>query len=110
MKTKVVLLMAGLLMIGMGAFAVVKKTGKVKVSGNCGMCETRIEKAAKGVDGVATADWDQKTKQLEVSYDETKTNMGTIQKAFATVGHDTGKYKADDKVYDALPGCCKYRK
>ena len=84
--------MAGLLLVGMGVFAMGKKTEKVKVSGNCGMCETRIEKAAKGVNGVKSADWDQKTKQLEVSYDETKTNMETIRKAVATVGHDTGKF------------------
>jgi hypothetical protein len=24
------------------------------------------------------------------------------------VGHDTEKYRADDKAYAKLPGCCKY--
>jgi copper chaperone CopZ len=109
MKTKIVMFMVGLLLIGTGAFAMGKKTEKVEVAGKCGMCETRIEKAAKGVDGVKAADWDLKTKQLQVTYDEKTTNLETIQKAIAAVGHDTGKYKADNKVYDALPGCCKYR-
>jgi Cu(I)/Ag(I) efflux system membrane fusion protein len=27
----------------------------------------------------------------------------------AKAGHDTEKYKATDKVYNDLPGCCKYR-
>jgi len=101
--------MAGLLLIGMGAFANGKKTQKVDVSGNCGMCKTRIEKAVNGVDGVKDAVWDSKTQVLKVTYDEKKTNIESIQKAVVAVGHDSGKLKADDKVYNALPGCCKYR-
>ena len=84
------------------------KTEEFKVYGNCGMCETRIEKAAKSVDGVITADWDKETKMLKVSFDTSKADNQKIQEAVAKVGHDTDKYKADDKVYDALPGCCKY--
>lgn len=110
MKTKAMFLMTGLLMVSMVAFAAGKKTEKFKVSGNCGMCETRIEKAAKSVDGVLSADWDQKTKELKVSFDEAKTSKPAIQKAIAKVGHDTGDFKSDDAVYNALPGCCKYRK
>ena len=44
------------------------KTEEFKVSGNCGMCETRIENAAKSVTGVTTADWDKKTKMLKLSF------------------------------------------
>ncbi|HBB91682.1 MAG: hypothetical protein A2X22_04010 [Bacteroidetes bacterium GWF2_49_14] len=109
MRTKVLVFMAGLLLIGMGAFANGKKTQKVDVSGNCGMCKTRIEKAVNGVDGVKDAVWDSKTQVLKVTYDEKKTNIESIQKAVVAVGHDSGKLKADDKVYNALPGCCKYR-
>ena len=72
------------------------------------MCETRIEKAAMGVKGVIKADWDQKTKELTLTYNQKKTNVATVQQAIAKVGHDTGKFKADDKVYNALPACCKY--
>ena len=84
------------------------KTEKFEVKGNCGMCETRIEKAAKSVDGVASADWNQKTKLLEVSFDESKTSVHKVQEAIAKVGHDTPMHKASDEVYKALPGCCKY--
>ncbi len=101
--------MAGLLLIGMGAFAMGKKTEKIDVSGACGMCKTRIEKAATGVDGVKDAVWDSKTQVLKVTYDEKKTSIESVQKAVVAVGHDSGKLKADDKVYNALPGCCKYR-
>jgi Cu(I)/Ag(I) efflux system membrane fusion protein len=79
------------------------------VQGLCGMCKTRIEKAAKGVKGVTAAQWNSETKALSFSYDDKKTSPDAIGKAIAKAGHDTDKYKAEDKVYNALPGCCKYR-
>lgn len=110
MKTKVLILLIGILLIGMGSFAMGKKTEKINVAGKCGMCETRIEKAALAVDGVTKADYDLKTKTLSVTFDEKKTSVDGIEKAEAAVGHDTDKYKADDAVYNKLPGCCHYRK
>jgi len=84
------------------------KTETIKVSGNCESCQARIEKAAK-VDGVSKASWDKTTKLLTLVYDPAKVKSDDIQKKIAAVGHDTEKYKADDKVYAKLPGCCKYR-
>ena len=80
------------------------------VQGSCGMCKVRIEKTAKGVLGVTSASWDQKNKRLALVFDPAKTSQGGIARALARIGHDTGKEKADDTVYSALPGCCKYRK
>ena len=82
----------------------------LKVEGLCGMCKTRIEKAAKDIDGVARAEWDKATKKLTLEFDSDKTKVETISKAVARIGHDTEKDKANDNVYDSLPGCCKYRK
>ncbi len=79
------------------------------VSGNCGMCKDRIEKAAKSVKGVTTAVWDVKTKKIEVEYLGSLASIEIIQKAIAKAGHDTGKYKADNKTYQGLPECCLYR-
>jgi len=84
------------------------KTETIKVSGNCESCQVRIEKAAK-VDGVSKASWDKTTKLLTLVYDPAKVKSDDIQKKIAAVGHDTEKFKADDKVYAKLPGCCKYR-
>lgn len=81
----------------------------IKVSGNCEMCKERIETAAKSVAGVTTADWSTETKLLQVSFDDSKTNIDAIQKVIAKVGHDTQKFKAPDEVYKALPECCLYR-
>jgi periplasmic mercuric ion binding protein len=85
------------------------KTETITVSGNCGTCKSRIEKAAKA-EGVSKAVWDQQSKVLTVTYDPAKTNLEVIGKKIAAVGHDNSKAKADDKVYNALPGCCKYKR
>ena len=83
------------------------KTETIKVWGQCGMCKERIEKAAK-VEGVSKADWSDKTKVLTLVYNPSKVTSDDIQKKIAAVGHDTEKFKADDKAYSNLPGCCKY--
>jgi mercuric ion binding protein len=81
-----------------------------KVSGKCGMCETRIEKAALSVKGVESAEWDKETSNITVEYDGEKADKDKIQKAIAKAGHDTELYTANDKVYEKLPGCCKYER
>ena len=83
------------------------KTETIKVWGNCNMCKARIEKAAK-VNGVSKASWDTKTKMLSLTYDPSKTNSDDIQKKIAAVGHDTEKFKADNKAYAKLDDCCQY--
>ena len=101
---------AVVLSIGLNAQAnkSVTKTEIIKVSGLCETCQTRIEKAAK-IAGVSKASWNLKTKLLTVTYDPAKVKSDAIQKNIAAAGHDTPKFKASDKVYNALPGCCKYR-
>lgn len=89
------------------AFAA-NKTENIKVSGNCESCKTRIEKAAK-VSGVAKVEWSEKTKVLTLIYDPAKVKSDDVQKKIAAAGHDTPKFKATSTVYNALPGCCKYR-
>lgn len=79
------------------------------VSGNCDMCKERIETAAKSVKGVSAAGWDQNTKKIQVEFNNTKTSLNDIQEVIAKAGHDTEKFKADDKTYESLPECCKYR-
>jgi Cu(I)/Ag(I) efflux system membrane fusion protein len=74
------------------------------------MCKDRIENTAKGIAGVASANWDMRSKQLHLNIDPSRTNMDAVSKALAGAGHDTDKYRADDETYNALPACCKYRK
>lgn len=81
----------------------------IQVQGECGMCKSRIQKALK-VDGISTATWDTETKLLTVTYDPKIISNDDIQKKVAAVGHDTEKYRADDKVYNKLHGCCQYER
>ena len=78
------------------------------VHGNCGMCKQRVEKGAKALEGVKSATWDVKTKELRVQYDASIVSEEAIQEKVAGVGHDTEAVKASDKVYSSLPGCCRY--
>lgn len=80
-----------------------------KVSGNCGMCKKRIEKAAYSVKGVKSADWHIDHKDIHLIIDETKCSVEDVQKAIANVGHDTEVVKATDEAYAKIHGCCKYR-
>ncbi len=85
-----------------------KVTTTFMVDGVCGMCEERIEKAAK-IKGVKSAEWDVDSHIFTVTYDSSKVELIKIHKAIAGVGHDTELVKAKDEVYDNIHGCCKYR-
>ncbi len=85
------------------------QTASFKVSGKCGMCETRIEKAALSVKGVESAEWDKETGMIAVVYGG-NADLDKIQKSIAAAGHDTELYTANDKVYEKLPACCKYER
>lgn len=90
------------------SFAQAKKE-TIKVWGNCGMCQQRIEGAAKKA-GATSASWDSDNLQLVVEYDANETNNTKIQKAIAKVGYDTQDFTGDDKAYSKLHGCCKYER
>ena len=47
------------------------KTEKVKVYGNCGMCETKIEKAGT-IKKIASVDWNKDTQMATLTYDAKK--------------------------------------
>jgi len=89
--------------------AAVAPNDSLKVFGACGMCKARIEKAALSVKGVKDAQWNAELNMLTYTFSD-KINKEDLSKALTKVGHDTELGKASDKVYDALPGCCKYRK
>ena len=83
------------------------KTETIKVWGNCGMCKNKIEKSAKAA-GATDANWNEKTKMLNVSYNPSQSNSEKIQKSIAASGYDTKDFKADNKSYNKLMSCCKY--
>ncbi|WP_299012564.1 cation transporter [uncultured Polaribacter sp.] len=93
-----------------------KKNAKItmEVDGICGMCKTRIEKAALKTKGVKFAIWDVKSHQLNLIMDERKTDVSTVQKNIMAVGHDIvlekgKKLIAAEEAYASVHPCCKYR-
>ncbi len=88
--------------------AAVTQTAKFQVWGNCGMCKKTIEKAAKSIEGVASADWNVETHQFTVAFDPAKTSVDKVHQAIAAAGYDTDQVKGDDKAYNKLHGCCQY--
>ena len=83
------------------------KEETIKVSGNCGTCKKKIEKAATAA-GASFASWDKSTKILDVKYDAAKTNEKKIQESIAAAGYDTQDVKATDEAYKKLDECCQY--
>ncbi len=83
------------------------KTETVKVYGNCGMCETKIEKAGN-LKNIAKVDWNEDTKMATLTYDAKKTNQDEILKRIGLVGYDSDKFLAPDATYSKLPSCCQY--
>ena len=106
MKTLKIFSFVAVLLISTASFAQ-SKTETIPVSGNCGMCKSKIEKAAKTA-GAADAKWDVDAKTLTVKYNSSTTNAAKIQTAVAAVGYDTRDVKATNEAYDKLHGCCQY--
>lgn len=89
------------------ASAQTSKTETIKVWGNCGMCKTTIEKAAKKA-GATKANWNEDSKELKVTYAANKTSSSKIQEAIAKAGYDTQDFTADNDAYGKLHTCCQY--
>jgi len=79
------------------------------VDGVCNMCKERIEKASIKTKGVKSATWDVNTHQLDLIYNEHKTNLNAIKGSILEAGHDLASTKATDEAYASLHDCCKYR-
>lgn len=79
-----------------------------RVSGVCGMCKARIEKAAADA-GADKAVWQPSTQELRVTIHPERSTPEQVKKQIAAVGHDVEGLPADDRAYRALPACCQYR-
>lgn len=107
MKALRILPVAALLMLTANLAVAQTKKETFNVSGNCGMCKSKIEKAAKEA-GAKEASWDADSKQLTVTYKSSSTNTAKIQQKIADVGYDNVGFKATAEAYNNLHGCCKY--
>ena len=78
------------------------------VKGNCKMCKSNIETAALSLNGVLKADWDVKTKQVSLVYDDQMIDLTSIHQAISNSGYGTDLNELNKEAYDNLPLCCQY--
>ena len=116
MKKKPLFLIIILSVIALGfSSCALFKGNKFKVNtsftvyGDCEMCKERIETALDRK-GINTAYWSLKDQKVFITYQSDIFTEEQLHNIVAMVGHDTDKVKADDIVYQNLPGCCHYRK
>ena len=109
MKTLKLFSVAALLLSMTATSFAQTKTETLKVSGECGMCKKKIEKAAKDA-GASYALWNKDTKVLTIKYNKASTNTAKIEKKIAAVGYDTPDFKATDEAYSKLDECCQYER
>ena len=104
------LLLIMLLLTGVISYAQNKNArASFEVDGVCLMCKERIEKACIKTKGVKSAVWNVKTHELNLIFDERKTDTQNIKNSVANAGHDMKDLKASDEAYNSLHNCCKYR-
>jgi len=107
---KKILALTVMLFIGLTTFAQNKNAkASIEVDGVCLMCKKRIENACFKTKGVKSAVWNVETHELQLIFDERKTNLNEIHNNITAVGHDTKELKATDEAYATVHACCKYR-
>lgn len=108
--TKIFFSIAAVL-ICMSGIAQIKnvKTETVKISGNCGMCKTTIEKAGNKKK-MSKVDWNKDSKIATLTFNSKTTSEDEILKRIALAGYDNEKFLAPDNAYAKLPECCKYER
>jgi len=109
MKTLHILVGLVIVILGLNFTIDPIKKETVKVLGNCDMCKSKIEKAAKSA-GAVNAVWNTETKLLSVSYNSTKTSLKAIEEKIANAGYDTKDVLASKESYSKLPKCCQYER
>ncbi len=102
-------MMAILLLSGTTTIAQIKnkKTESLKIYGNCGMCNAKIEKSGK-IKNVAYVIWNKDNQIAMVSLDSLKTSKNEILKRVALAGYDSETFLAPNDTYANLPMCCQY--
>jgi hypothetical protein len=102
-------LITGLLFTTTNGFSQKIRTETFAVPGNCDICKTKIEKAAKKA-GAYAARWDKQTQVLQVRYNVNQSSLARMQQLIAAAGYDTPLFKSTVGAYKALDECCQYQR
>lgn len=73
----------------------------------CGMCESRIEKTVKGMNGVSSVSADAEANRVIVTYNPKNVSRESIEKAIAGAGYDAGRASTTAAAQAKLHACCR---
>lgn len=79
----------------------------IKTSAVCEMCVEKIESKVNALNGVKSAKLHLPSKSLSVQFDNKKVKYEEICTAINEIGYDANEFKADEKLVNSLPACCK---
>jgi copper chaperone CopZ len=85
-------LLIGLILFTLSVLADVT-AARIKINEN-DECIEKVMEAAKTVDGVIQIDWNKETLELEIVFEDDKTNLNEIETAISDAGFDTPNFKA----------------
>lgn len=71
------------------------------------VCFEKVEEVAETIEGVMETHWDEETGELEIIYEQDKTNLLKIEKAISEAGYDTPRYKAPEEAAAKVLDSCK---
>ena len=100
--------LAGMFLVALPLEAQKKVETRFQVSGVCGMCKERIEKATD-IPGVVFSEWDKEKQELFLVYKPEEIPLDSVHARIQAVGHDTEKGKANEVDYNSVDMCCRYR-
>ncbi len=95
---------------GFLSMAAPPKKVTIQTNAVCGMCETNIETALTGLDGVKSADLNLETGKIKIKYDADLIEPATLRQAIANTGYNADNVPARPKAQEALAACCKPKK
>lgn len=72
----------------------------------CGDCASKIETAAKSVDGVTNAVADKDKKEVKVTF-ASAVNVEAVRTAISNAGYDADSVKRSEDAYAKLDECCQ---
>ncbi len=107
MKTLITVILAILFVSNTAVAQKKMETVVYQTSAQCGMCKTTIEKELALTGGIKSAELDNETKQLRVTFKTRRINEAKIKEIVANLGYDVDNVKGNQENYKKLPACCK---
>lgn len=70
-------------------------------------CIEKVVDVVRDVDGVIETSWDEEAEELEIVFEQDKTNVKEIEKTISEAGFNTPNYEALEKAAEKAEKSCK---